>query len=756
MAKLTSTLSTPNSGMETQAPVKPGPGLFESILSVANVVQSGLSGAADTRRQMAASERQRRLDARQALEDAKKDELETAQDELASGLLNIGRPPIEEVKTFNLSPAVHPSLEGMDADGLAAVKDAAGSGKQIQRLETAVNQGRMSRAAYEVQVETLMRDLFSRYPTARAEIFETLEKYKISHPMLSEYRQVVKVEENRLEAEEKRDEEFISTAAKYGYVEGDRAKLIARGIELTKADLILEQTLKRASEARAQGTYNQGQVDRAEEAMSDGLSLWVETKLAPGLNDTVETLTSFALNDQIPIEQRVKDLMPIVAQFQNKGRQVIDQNILEARSRGMKEDQAEALRKRMYGLLDQAVAPFSPDNPANIMRVQTETLKMMQTRSGMAAEEALPLFSQLRRTFGSMGDEALQGFVDTVFANPKTAAALAREMRGFQGLQDGDQTIRLKNALAVITDQNTQLRDLTPEQGAVALNDAKNFLDKTFPSALSGNSRSEYLALNALGKIANVGVDQTAFSSLGSLATASQYIADNKTYNLIRQAAKNPEHKELAGLVADASRVAIQKNIIALRQKAAGDPYYRIVYDIGARKFIAKPTGKQGPKPIVERGMGSQLLSRTPAPSRETIMTVGSLNRNMEFLMATTDFDDGKLAQANAAERAKFYATGEVPTSAKQEGSKVPTSSELISRLGKFWDDVDVDWDKVQEFDPNTTVDRRMGAAIERAENSTGNPAARNPNSSAMGNGQFIKSTWLDMIRRHAPELAQG
>lgn len=47
-------------------------------------------------------------------------------------------------------------------------------------------------------------------------------------------------------------------------------------------------------------------------------------------------------------------------------------------------------------------------------------------------------------------------------------------------------------------------------------------------------------------------------------------------------------------------------------------------------------------------------------------------------------------------------------------------------------------------------------AQIQADENSTGNPGAKNPNSSATGNGQFINSTWLQMVKTTRPDLAQG
>ena len=39
---------------------------------------------------------------------------------------------------------------------------------------------------------------------------------------------------------------------------------------------------------------------------------------------------------------------------------------------------------------------------------------------------------------------------------------------------------------------------------------------------------------------------------------------------------------------------------------------------------------------------------------------------------------------------------------------------------------------------------------------SAGDPYARNTRSSAFGPGQFIKDTWIDLISRHRPDLAQS
>jgi hypothetical protein len=64
--------------------------------------------------------------------------------------------------------------------------------------------------------------------------------------------------------------------------------------------------------------------------------------------------------------------------------------------------------------------------------------------------------------------------------------------------------------------------------------------------------------------------------------------------------------------------------------------------------------------------------------------------------------------------------------------------------------------DRVKVLSPTVMGKDAVLDRIGGIENATGNPAARNPTSSAMGNFQFTNQTWLDTIQAHRPDLLQG
>jgi len=55
---------------------------------------------------------------------------------------------------------------------------------------------------------------------------------------------------------------------------------------------------------------------------------------------------------------------------------------------------------------------------------------------------------------------------------------------------------------------------------------------------------------------------------------------------------------------------------------------------------------------------------------------------------------------------------------------------------------------------PTSDPFTRFASAVPQVENATGNPAAKNPLSSATGNGQFIDSTWLSLFKGQHPDIA--
>jgi hypothetical protein len=218
MAKLTDTLATERSGKETMNPVTPGPSLFSGLVTVANTVLDAQEGAQDTRERADAKRRQAEKDALEA------EKLE-ASNAAAQSLFNIGSfdpTTLNPVPTdAKLPPPVDSELPGLSVSDERAV---AGAGQVISKaatLDTAVQQGRMTRQTYELMIESEIRRLFALYPNQKALVYAAFDKAAIEHPIFSEMRRLEEDEDIAHDAQAKREQAWIDAAGELEGISSD-------------------------------------------------------------------------------------------------------------------------------------------------------------------------------------------------------------------------------------------------------------------------------------------------------------------------------------------------------------------------------------------------------------------------------------------------------------------------------------------------------------------------------------------------------
>jgi hypothetical protein len=147
---------------------------------------------------------------------------------------------------------------------------------------------------------------------------------------------------------------------------------------------------------------------------------------------------------------------------------------------------------------------------------------------------------------------------------------------------------------------------------------------------------------------------------------------------------------------------------------------------------VPNPTG------LVERG-NIDLYARPRARNADgTVSTVRSISieeDGREILIPTVAPDGRILSDKDAVQQ--YHQTGQ--------------------NLGKFATAKDADTYAEALHKQQESLYRRpaLGGRIIGAE-SGGDPTAKNPNSSATGAGQFIDSTWLEVVGRHRPDLVKG
>lgn len=736
MANLTDVIGTNMTGKETLQPYKKGPSIFEGINDLAGIANDTLA-----REQKLADERD--AAARRAKADALANSDRGAQNFGAAALLELGGAENAQATDAAASQAATPlnqmdatlfggatATEGADATRpyeaapltqgeIEQTSGAMAAGDQIgQRaatLQRGMKQGRISRAAYELQLEGILRKGFAMFPDSKYILLEQMNKYAVDHPIMTEYRQAKTAEEKDVGARQDTSINLRKHAVeKMGYdpalYSDEQLEAIGRTGIRSEYDLKLkndeyDQLTKRAE-------FNRKESDRVNGARDEAMASWVYTTVGPQLSAGVELFNSFVQDQKIPEAERLKTAGEFINTYQPRAYALIDNTITRAEAEGrLRGSAAETVRKRLRAQVDDIFTQFSPSNPLNVLQANAKIVATLQSHMQLDALEVMPVFSSFKAAFGS--SEAVQVMVESLAADPKLSSAFSREMKGFTGLQQGEQTIRIKNVMAFMSDNNTSLRDLTGPEAAQVIKDSNRLHQQGFYKlAMGGDEPTQRTVYNTLGKVANAAIDLNQGSSVKSLHSAMMYIADRGALGSIRAA--KPEQREMAALVADESRAAVQKLIISMRGKQNADPYHKVVFNLPQRKFMIVPTGKAPNQGIVSSASGREGTYQTTnistrGPTDETKATLQALNQGLSYLQATNEYEDDPIIKgASWEERARFYVAGMAPKSAaKKEGGE--SGRVIMSRLQNYWDTVKVDWSTVPKMDVQEVVEQRTG-----------------------------------------------
>jgi hypothetical protein len=793
MANLTDYLPANMQGKETQRPYDKGPSIFEGIDMVVSAGTEALAGAKNTRDAKAAAAAKAKAAALEASDRGARNDVAdailtagTAQNRQDATPAPVVAPAPDPISTTAspTPPAYSDSKPAASTDTPAplgpgeavntaqAYADGDNLGQKAAQMQAGVKQGRISEATYETFIETKLGEIFARHPDSKYVALEAMDKYAISHPIMSEYRRARDATDSEIKAQQGREEDAITLAVKSGVDPAtDRNTLVTTGLKLQSQIFAREQQSIAYDMEVKRAANDKAKLDDLTKARSTSTSAALHTQISTLFGPAMSSIHAFLSDDSIPIDQRMEAAGNALNVIVPKANEIIDRELTAAVAHGdMTQDDADKERDRLRGMVKDFSIQLDPSNPSNVFEADKRTREVMTNKWHLDFARMMPVYSQFKTILGD--SEAVNAVVEKIAMDPKLNDMFVKELSSFQGIATGDATLRLRNMLAFVTTENPSLEKYTPQEAVTVLKDSMELLNHGFyDRAVAGDGNAQKQVLNVLGGAANAAIDLNKGVSSNALINAVQMLTNKPAYNTLRKLTS--ENKEYGGQVADEMRVGAHVAMLSLLNQGTNDPYYKLVISRRDRNFAVAPTGKKalqadsnssGSGMFREGTYGTgKMVEYTPPPSAELKLKVEALNNGLQFLQNTTDFEDSPvLKNATNDERFLFYAQGRMPKQSESENKNV-NGTELISRIQENFAKFKVDWSSIPQVDVDDRVAQRTGTSsasyadrIAGAENSSGNTNARNPNSSATGDGQFIDSTWLNLMKKYAPRKVEG
>lgn len=681
MARLTDQLSGVNSG---KGIVDPGPASPSGLGALANFA----SGAINVFDRVSKDNK------------AKRDE--ATMDDLAGRIFDIqtgANKAISQEAPISISPASpFPAVAPFDGElqgGPDAVpQEAVSAAGDLNRMQKGVQQGRVSQAAYDMQLERLQSEFFQKFPDQRAEIAAYFQSRGLEHYMFRAFREEKAAYENEQSAQMRADQTQFDYAASRGLVTSntsleDGARI---GRESMAAQAQIEAAKERAEALREDRKIAQADREAALKASGqdavNGVIAQIGVAVQPMMDKTAIAISGAGTDAErqtVLAEYKTQALAALSVAEQRA--------YVEVAAAGGTEDARKAVREMFSSYRDSINTLYTSSFEANSM-----AMKNLQASFNLTAGRAAPMYNRVVSLIGQPAANALfgdrQGFAKLA---PEVVESVEREMNGFDPTSERG-TVSLARMIGYMRGE-VGLKDLTPNEAVQYVRTSGSALLANQRAVLGGDIAAVAPWMTNYANMAEAMVELApTTASIGGLKTATGFVATPAARQALDEARKHD--LEYGTALTQASRAASARGLKIARDHLPGEAGgFTTRYDERQGRFIVVPPDRQGYDRYVQAN--SRTIMR-PGPSGPEPITVGPsktyeefirdvpadvrdrevvLNANLEHLIQTDKYDPAIPSGLTPRERRAMYATDRIPESMRS------TDANGVTQQGE--------WDKV-------------------------------------------------------------
>lgn len=763
MAELTKEL--PNQDGIFQAPPRPG---GSGVGIALGALAQGLEFFGNEWQERSAQRRQQAKADKEAL----KDEV-YGNTFLAAARSNNGQDPFSDLapipQDLNITAEIAPTTQAVftdtqaDTPEVAAIKaEATSSAAKVKNIDTAINQGRMPPISRTANVDKIVLAMLNKYgPSYGKEIGQALRDAGLENSLFDETKaEQAMIDSQRAAVNDATQEAYKAGAANLTAAEiatMTAEEITSFGFNMQQSENEFQRTFKRAelsgmlaTQQRENLQFEEKQTDKQIQQSAIGTAI---SQMAPKINAFLNALDLVGKPGTSPqLEEEVKNIeTALTTQWATISSNILSQLGVTAGS-------------EQYAAAKQQLDDYFNTNVKNVVTTRAQGLKavndIVKERLGLNVQVTLPLVSALN-TVG-VTPEVFSTLLNQYLASGRNAERLSSELKGLANIDFSQSSAQIELAeMLSLLNGNKTLEDFNPEKRTEYLRNMNGVSLNMAPKIARGDLTEADPYMNAYATAITASRSLTANSGRQANLNAALALTGNgRSRQALMTLANNAEFGAEAKTLIGGSRAAsaqVYQNMIRLNRTNV-DNYWVAAYNKNTGKWFGffdeaafRKANPPQPSSVTAR-FGNLPTPQKPPQPQSIKAAVGASNSLLDHLTETTQFDQRELKGTNMELR-DFYTNG-VPTGSMTKAAKDSqvTESQRLQQLQKFRGELEsgrIDLSAPVQA-PESVADVIIGAE------SGGDPNARNPASTATGAGQFIESTWIDVLTRNRPDLVEG